>query len=455
MENKLKNLSDLHELILLCRTEQAKTQAKEALACYNAGAYKASIVMIWTITVYDLIDKIRELDISGEQAAKNVFDEFTRHQDSIRSGSYDGTFERTILNKVKPLELLNTSQLIDLERLQKDRNRCAHPSFFDMDSPFEMSAEQAKLHIKNAILHVLSQQPMQGKSALDKLFRRIDDRFFPHEEEKTIQAAVDDILSRAKDSLHRSFIYRLITEKLLNAQTEDEFLKFERILSAVKAFKFELYNRLIIDNMNNAFSKELKPENLSWLILWCLKNQSECWSDIEKTNKDKIKKYLSDTDMDHMVNILKYSSTIDELKSISELRLQDITTDNLTSLKSYLPSVAIPRLIELLKGAVSYAEATMVSDVIVKFIGELTDNDAIEIINAGLMNSQVHGAYGYMETHYKDPKGDTLLELIVKKNKLETEKIQKCLDAIEDPSQKKYFKVFFENQGVKFDGSST
>ena len=54
-------LADLDELILSCRSAAARGYMAEAVACYRAGAQRASIVATWTAVLFDFIDKLREL----------------------------------------------------------------------------------------------------------------------------------------------------------------------------------------------------------------------------------------------------------------------------------------------------------------------------------------------------------------------------------------------------------
>ena len=63
-------LSDLDELVLRCRSEGAKDYIQEAVSSYKVDAYRVCIVAIWTAVVFDFVDKIRELNISGSAEAK-------------------------------------------------------------------------------------------------------------------------------------------------------------------------------------------------------------------------------------------------------------------------------------------------------------------------------------------------------------------------------------------------
>ncbi|GAX34901.1 hypothetical protein [Nodularia sp. NIES-3585] len=58
---KYNQLADLESLLLDIADSSIRAYAKEAIDCYFAGAYRASIVSIWIAVVFDLYQKIRYL----------------------------------------------------------------------------------------------------------------------------------------------------------------------------------------------------------------------------------------------------------------------------------------------------------------------------------------------------------------------------------------------------------
>ena len=153
----VESLADIEALILKCNSDRSKSFISEATKCYRAGAYRAAIVSTWIAIVFDLTDKLRELALSGDGEAKVLSDKYERYVEEIERGNLQGVnkaleFEREILSVCKDkLGFFDQQQFIDLTRLKEDRHRCAHPTFQKVGIPFEPSAEQARLHIRNAI----------------------------------------------------------------------------------------------------------------------------------------------------------------------------------------------------------------------------------------------------------------------------------------------------------------
>ena len=121
-------LSDLDELVLKCRDQKAKSYIREAVACYKAGAFRSAIVSTWIAVSFDILDKLKELSLAGDKEAERQIESFDKAR-RIGDVANSLKFEREILAICRDkLELISPVEFIDLDRLQEDRNRCAHPS---------------------------------------------------------------------------------------------------------------------------------------------------------------------------------------------------------------------------------------------------------------------------------------------------------------------------------------
>jgi hypothetical protein len=67
-------LADLDELILRCHDERARSYIVEAVGCYRAGAYRSAIAATWVAVCYDIIDKLRDLSLAGDEGAESVIE---------------------------------------------------------------------------------------------------------------------------------------------------------------------------------------------------------------------------------------------------------------------------------------------------------------------------------------------------------------------------------------------
>ena len=160
------SIIDLDELILTCRDQKAKDYISEAVASYKSAAYRASIVSVWIAICYYVIDKVRELALAGDNQAEQLSKEIekARTNNDINTSL---KIERELLITARDkFEFISHIEFTDLQRIQEDRNRCAHPSLATEEQIFSPSAELARLHIRTAVTHLLSHPPAQEEICL-------------------------------------------------------------------------------------------------------------------------------------------------------------------------------------------------------------------------------------------------------------------------------------------------
>src|SRR5690606_27488650 len=102
------------------------------------------------------------------------------------------------------LQFFDQQQSVDLERLREDRHRCAHPSFQRTGDPYRPSAEQARLHIRNAVVHVLASPPVQGKVAVAEVEAMIASDYFPLEVTAALTQLRGSAIATGTESLVRT-----------------------------------------------------------------------------------------------------------------------------------------------------------------------------------------------------------------------------------------------------------
>lgn len=300
----IEQLSNLDELVLRCRTEQSKEYIKEAVGCYRVGAFRACIVNTWIALVFDLIDKIRILHFSGNAKATLLFEKFKTYQEQIEKGSDQGligssNFERNILKTVsQELGFFSSQELEDLDRLRKDRHRCAHPSQQSLDLPYKPSAELARLHLRNTIVSVLAQQPVQGKAALDELLGLITSKTFPKSLNGQINAQKQleaSAIYNGSDSLINNFI-----DMVLYGYIDENSPLYRNIRArlALVALSNIHYEKTIsrVAEQSNKIIKKLPDTEFIYGILHVIVVR-DVWGILDQGFKERIKQYFRTKDV--------------------------------------------------------------------------------------------------------------------------------------------------------------
>lgn len=243
-------LEDLDELILRCRDEKARLYIAEAVASYRSGAFRSAIVASWIAVCFDVIEKLRELALAGDNEAEKQVEEIevTRRTANLTQAL---KFERELLALAKDkFELISHIEFIDLERLQADRNRCAHPSLTSDEQAYTPSAELARLHIHSAVIHLLQHPPVQGKYALERVLREIDSDYFPSGTKEAKEFFASGPLRRPRESLVRSLTI-VLSKVLLNDKPQwKRRMRIAAALQAIQQMHPEYYRRSLGEKLS-------------------------------------------------------------------------------------------------------------------------------------------------------------------------------------------------------------
>lgn len=205
-------IASFDELTLQCASDVSRLNIRESIRCYELGAYRAAIVSSYIAVSFDLIEKLRTLAAANDDQAKSSVETLTKLHEQQNQGSAQAiagllTFERNLLELFRDrFEFFGANEFEELARMRADRNRCAHPTFSLSSLPYVPSAELARLHIRNALVLVLTQPPRQGKAALESLRTVVLSPYFPADLTEAHQRLQDTELSSARPSLLRAFV---------------------------------------------------------------------------------------------------------------------------------------------------------------------------------------------------------------------------------------------------------
>lgn len=381
----LDSISDIEVLALQCRSESSRLYVEEAIRCYKAGAYRASIVSTWIAVVFDLMDKIRELSVSGDAVAYSEHQRFESYLDQIDAGNEQGIksaleFERLILKTCRDsFQLFDQHQYTDLDRLREDRHRCAHPSFQRLGQPYMPSPEQARLHLRNAVSHVMGLPPVQGKAALATLKALIKSQYFPREVEKAVIQLKASPLGRPTPSLLRGFVDSLVFDFVTEGRDLFGDINAAVALSATfSMFPAEVeprarqqLNKAIVDIGDGHL---MYPVALLTHVAWA-------WDGLAANARDKVTNFILRAPAKDVIQGLDSLYSIPELRGAVENRVSALNVDEIASgLRSGLGEIALPRILVLLAEVRSWSSANDVFARLVMPVFELLNAEDIRRI---------------------------------------------------------------------------
>lgn len=384
-------LSDLDELVLKCRDQKAKDYIREAVACYKSGAFRSAIVSTWIAVSFDIIDKLKELSLAGDKEAEKQIDDFdkARRQGDIANSL---KFEREILQVCRDkLELISHVEFIDLDRLQEDRNRCAHPSMTSDGEIFNPSAELSRVHIRSAVEHLLQYPPAQGKYALDSLINEIDSEYFPTELDKAVTAFKNSPLYKARVSLVRNFIIVLLKKLFNDVESLKEISKITTALSAIE----KIHSGIYIDTMDGKLSSIVRPihDKDIYRVIPIIERLNDSWSYFEDDVKHKIESYVENLPEDRVDN-LELFFTIKDLGRSAKIRLDKATRTELAEPFFFtLPSQIGDKIVDLFVSSKNYDQANSFASTVSRYALDYSFEQIEKIIKGCGENEQIHYSF--------------------------------------------------------------
>jgi hypothetical protein len=336
--------------------------------------------------VFDLIDKIREIALFGNNEAKLTIEKFDRWQGELARRNLSVLkpaleFERELLAYVREkFELIDGQEYIDIERLQEDRNRCAHPTFQREGTPYQPIGEVARAHLCNAIIHLLQQPPVQGRSALAELRRLISSSYFPRELGAAKDVLTDSVFARPSDSLVRGAVDEILFGFFDPGNSYYRNRRVYSVLSAIAEIRRAVAEPRITEQTQKIF-RSLDDKELPYAIALVV-SVPECWRALFENYRRKLVEYMLHGPLEMVANLAERASQLDELREAVAERVKLSDTSELSVLiKGGLRELAVNRAVEIFSSSRSWAAANSAApNLIIPLLMNLTPEQIQHII---------------------------------------------------------------------------
>ncbi|SBV31814.1 conserved protein of unknown function [uncultured Sphingopyxis sp.] len=152
------------------RIVDSRTRAyfEEVSRSYANECFRSSLVMLWTVVVCDLVYKLQTLrDLYNDTAAGKLLQDVEQKR-ATNPNSPD--WEIYLLEEVaKRTKMLETSEFVQLQNLQKLRHLSAHPVLTAADLLFRPTKEDVRAQIRMALEAVLLKPALFSKRVIDTL----------------------------------------------------------------------------------------------------------------------------------------------------------------------------------------------------------------------------------------------------------------------------------------------
>jgi hypothetical protein len=394
---------DLDEQIFRCRPGASKSYAEEALAAYRVGAYRSSIVTTWIAVVFNIIEKMREAALFGNKEVKEKLAEFDQWQEQIAAGNKAVLpralgFERDILDYAhNKLEFIDGQQLLDLNRLQEDRNRCAHPTLQRDGVPYQPTGEVARAHLCHAMLHLLQQPPVQGRAALAELRRIVSSIYFPKDTALAKTALSEHVLARPSPALIRGAIDELLFGFF---QEGDSYCHKPTTTFALRAI-IEIARNVAEPRLKEQFSKiatRIEDKELLYEILLVMLIP-ECDSVVSDAQIEKLNLFIKQAPIANLIPVLNRGVSLrSRFQTALITRIASQPYEEMVALvKAGIQQPLVERAVTLYSTSGNWIYANNVSQsLIIPLITHLKREHVERIVNsAGTGQSDLAGSHGF------------------------------------------------------------
>ena len=163
---------DLYEQYENIYNEKTKNYFKEVLNSYNNENYRSSVVMLYSVVIYDIVAKLKELDeIYNQEWAKKILKEINTQRKTMPKSP---EWEKTLLEKVQQQnDFLSLSIVEEITHLKEIRNQCAHPSIDNNDELFTPNRFEADALIYRMLKELLTIPAMFTNKITDYITEQI------------------------------------------------------------------------------------------------------------------------------------------------------------------------------------------------------------------------------------------------------------------------------------------
>lgn len=384
----------------------AKTREyfEEVIKSYYGESYRSAVVMLYSISIADLVYKIEELkDLYNDTSATEILEEIT---DLQKKNPSSPDWETKLIELIKEkTSLLEPSDFLHLTTLQKHRHLCAHPVLTQNFELYRPNKETTRAHIRNLLEGILTKPPFLSRKIFDDFVANLatiktiiyDDAQI----EKHLKAKyLDKLGSKAIKHIFRS-LWKIIFKTNNKICDENREINLKALIIIFKN-NYQLLIEIISTEQD--YYSEFSEKNITALI--SLLNQfPEVFQKINESAQILIKN-LIDKDADLDTFALFLSDDIDKhIEKILNMNLNwnsNYSNNTWISIESIIEifnyaikeskrDLAYNFLIEMFGNSSQYSTADSRFDNLIQpYIKEFNKKEFKKIVKSISKNSQIH-----------------------------------------------------------------
>lgn len=385
------DLTDLEDLAAHT-TEPARGLFREALACWRAGALRASLALAWSAVVADILGKLQHLDSSGPQPIRTRIAgnpslgvlRSRGHSDPV--DAYH--LESALLGAAEhDFDLLSPAERHELTRLNRDRHYSLHPSMLPLAEPFAPSPELVQAHLRAVADHLLRRSALQGVHALDALWLELDSEHFPRDGAAAEAYLRASPLQTARPGTIRGAVLELLRRVLEDLRPLGERARHLAALGAL----MRIHEAATLSALSAALTPTITHLGDTHLgnVVALLAAITRAWDLLGPPARSKVTSFVAELQGPTLIDVLHDALAVPELLSTAQRRIKGLGPRLLLTLIERGDRVACcGRAVELVCASDDFAEGerlasallppvmrALTPELAVKLIGDIADRD--------------------------------------------------------------------------------
>lgn len=289
-------IRDMELLLNSVYNDEIKEYMNEALRCYNAGSYRACVVLSVIAGMQDLRNKINSV-ASSNSNIKQLDDDLSKKEQELQ------TFEKTMIERcaTEKIGILSADEAKMLKIYLDIRNQCAHPG------AHTSSAEEAR-NVFSGIIDILcSKKSLIGTNQKKFFIMQLEQKcFYPYAKKEIYE----NITKEKTQNIHQ-FAILPIYKEVVKTLTE---------YHEIQEKEFKIHNFLVFlaylpkykdFNINDGLNTLITHDQYIDFILTILKYNVSIITKLDTTNRISI--------ISKIENCIESSTGIDVRELIEEL----------------------------------------------------------------------------------------------------------------------------------------
>lgn len=189
--SKIQGEHSIEEDISRIFDPRTKDYFDEVFRCYNAGCYRSSVIILWSVAVCDMLFKLQELSEQYKnKKAKTILLSLEKMR---KKEEYSATWETRLFELAEQkTELIDRIVYEDLLYLKRNRNFAAHPVTDGEFQMYDLDKDKARLLIRSTLEGLLIKTPLLPREVFNELIKDLENKSKTPINDKTLKLYLNE-----------------------------------------------------------------------------------------------------------------------------------------------------------------------------------------------------------------------------------------------------------------------